>query len=114
MEITPSDVDSIRRLSRKRAVKRISSTLLKKLNPEMLARLMAAYIVLKSNGHPDSDFVKYLVAKESRSIFLGIGFNLLVALSSSLLSDSEFRKLCYSLVAKNRGAGGGDRVRIQS
>ncbi len=53
---------------------------------------MSAYLVLKANGHPDSDFVSYLTRKETGST-VKLGLKLAAAVGPSLLTDGEFRSL---------------------
>ncbi len=71
--VTDGDVSEIERISRKQSIKKLSDTLLKDLNRELLSRMISAYMVLKANGHTDADVAKYLTTKESKKV-LELGF----------------------------------------
>ncbi len=95
--VSTRDVEEINRIARKKALQKISKTVLDDLDREMLSRMISAYMVLKANGHPDSDFVKYLTTKETRKV-LKLGFGAAGAAGPAFLTDGEFR----SLVLKTR------------
>jgi hypothetical protein len=90
--VTDEDVREIERISRKQSIQKLSNTLLKDLNRDLLSRMIAAYMVLKANGHNDADFAKYLTTKETKKL-LKLGFGAASALLPSLLTDGEFRSL---------------------
>ena len=90
--ITEADVAEINRISNNKSVRKLSAAIKKDLDKEMLSKMMAGYLVLKANGHPDSDFVRYLTRKETGST-LKLGFKMATAMAPSLLTDSEFRSL---------------------
>jgi hypothetical protein len=90
--LTEEDVREITRISQKKSIQRVSKTVLGDLDRDMLSRMISAYMVLKANGHTDSDFIKYLTTKETRKV-LKLGFGAVGALLPSLLTDGEFRSL---------------------
>jgi hypothetical protein len=90
--VTDNDVREIERISRKGSIQKLSNTLLKDLNRDILSRMISSYMVLKANGHPDSDFAKYLTTKETKKV-LKLGFGAAGTLLPSLLTDGEFRSL---------------------
>ncbi|MHB8565601.1 MAG: hypothetical protein ACYC7D_04055 [Nitrososphaerales archaeon] len=92
MSVTNADVLEIRRLSENKSIRKLSQDIRKDLDQETLSKLMSAYLVLKANGHSDSDFVNYLTRKQTGSTFK-LGFKLAAAVAPSLLTDGEFRSL---------------------
>jgi hypothetical protein len=93
--LTEEDVKEIARISQKKSIQRVSKAVLGDLDRDMLSRMISAYMVLKANGHTDSDFIKYLTTKETRKV-LKLGFGAAGALLPSLLTDGEFRSLVMS------------------
>ena len=90
--ISETDVEEIKRISTKKSIRKVSRAILQDLDRDMLARIIAAYLVLKANGHTDSDFTKYLTTKETGKT-LKLGFGAAGAVLPSLLTDGEFRSL---------------------
>jgi hypothetical protein len=90
--VSEQDVREINRIASKKSIQKISKAMLEDLDRDMLARMISAYMVLKANGHPDNDMVKYLTTKETKKT-LKLGFGAAGAVLPSLLTDSEFRAL---------------------
>jgi hypothetical protein len=90
--ISEADVLEIKRLASKKSIKKIAKELRKDLDRETLALIISAYLVLKANGHPDGDLMKYLTRKETRKT-LKLGFEAGKAVLPALLTDGEFRSL---------------------
>lgn len=90
--ISKEDIEEIARISQKKSIRKLSKAVLDDLDREMLSRMICAYLVLKANGHPDGDFARYLITKETRKV-MKLGFGTAGVLLPSLLTDGEFRSL---------------------
>ena len=91
-QVSQTDLTEIRRISRKKSVRKLAKAVKADLDKETLSRMVSGYLVLKANGHPDSDFGKYLATKE-RSKTFRFAFKAAGSVLPSLLTDGEFRSL---------------------
>jgi hypothetical protein len=92
MPLTETDIVEIVRISRKKSVRKIASTIIKDLDQETLGSLISAYLVLKAHGHPDSDLVKYLATNLTGKT-LKLGLKAGGSTLPSIITDGELRSL---------------------
>jgi hypothetical protein len=80
----------------------LAESVLRGLDEETISKLMAAFLYLKSNGHPDSDFGKFIAKKELWGT-LAIGLNVIGAFIPAILFDAEFRNLVMKVGINTSG-----------
>jgi hypothetical protein len=96
---TGPDERAIRELSRSPYVKAIAGALLKNLDRDALAELLAAYIYMSSEG--DVDFValmRYAVSSRP-NVWVGVGAGAAPAVLMGILTDKAMRSAVLSSVA---------------
>lgn len=108
MQITPEEKRQIERLQRSSSITNLSESVLRSLDEETVSRLMSAFLYLKSSGHPDADFAKFIGTKELWGT-LTIGLNVMGAFIPAMLFDSEFRSLVMK-AGINKGSEVGGKV----
>ena len=86
----------------------MSDAVLKNLNEATLARIIAGYLYMKSNGRPDKDFATYLATKELWDT-LAIGLNVMGAVIPAMIFDKEFRMLAIK-TGINKGSEIGSKT----
>jgi hypothetical protein len=92
MQITAEEKRQIERLEDSTSVTNLSDSVLRGLDQGTVSRLIAAFLYLKSSGHPDADFAKFIGTKELWGT-LTIGLNVMGAFIPAMLFDTEFRSL---------------------
>jgi hypothetical protein len=111
MKVDDQEKMQINRLERSTSIRNLAESVLKGLDEETVSRLMAAFLYLKSNGHPDSDFAKFIAKKELWGT-LSIGLNVMGAFIPAILFDSEFRNLVMK-VGINVGGQIGTKMAVK-
>jgi hypothetical protein len=96
MDITPNEKTQIERLQNSRSISKLSNSILRSLDEDTVSRLISAFLYLKARRHPDSDFAKFLGAKELMGT-LTIGLNMMSAFIPAMIFDKEFRTLVMKL-----------------
>jgi hypothetical protein len=92
LPVTEADKEKILRISNNKSIVKLSSALKKDLNKEVLTKMISAFLVLKANGHPDRDLVRYFTRREKK-MSAKLGFKTAGTVAPSLLIDGEFRSL---------------------
>ncbi|MHB1908813.1 MAG: hypothetical protein ACYCQJ_08060 [Nitrososphaerales archaeon] len=92
MKITKDEKIEIDRLEQSPSIINLSQSVLRGLDEDTVARLMSAFLYLKANNRPDSEFAKFMATKELWGT-LTIGLNVMGAFIPAMLCDKEFRAL---------------------
>ncbi len=106
MKITAEEKRQIAKLERSSSITNLSESVLRGLDESTIARLMAAFLYLKSTGHADADFAKFIGTRELWGT-LTIGLNVMGAFIPAMLFDTEFRSLVMKAgISKGSEVGG--------
>lgn len=108
MKVSNDEKLQIDRLEVSPSIMNLSQSVLRGLDEDTIARLMAAFLYLKSGGHPDSDFAKFIGTKEFWGT-LTIGLNVMGAFIPAMLFDDEFRSLVMK-AGINKGSEIGGKI----
>lgn len=111
MKIDDQEKSQINRLERSASIMNLAESVSRGLDDETISRILAAFLYLKSNGHPDSDFGKFIAKKELWGT-LAIGLNVMGAFIPAILFDSEFRNLVMK-VGINTGGQIGTKMAVR-
>lgn len=90
------DSAEIERISSSPAMLRLTDSFLS-LEREDASRVFTAFLYFKSARRSNRDFLQFLVTRQFSSS-INIGFDILPALLSGLISDREFRTLILAML----------------
>jgi hypothetical protein len=111
MKVTDQEKMQVNRLEKSASIVNLAESVLRGLDEETISKLLAAFLYLKSNGHPDGDFAKFIGKKELWGT-LAIGLNVMGAFVPAILFDAEFRNLVMK-VGINTGSQIGAKVAVK-
>lgn len=100
MKLSSSDSEAIQKLSSSPSFLKLADSILKNLDRDTLAELLAGYLYFKSNGRSNIDFA-FFVATKKFSKVATITMNVLAVLLPGLLLDKEFRSAIFGAVTKS-------------
>jgi len=93
---TNLDLSEIRKVSSSQAMLRLADSVLS-LDREVVSEVLTTYLYFRSLGKTNRDFVLFLTTKKMGTS-ADIGFKLLPALASGLLSDRDFRSIMVGIL----------------